>query len=129
MYSYKNIFKTETEGGDDMLPTKRDSGLFDKFFDNDFFTPTFNTMFASEVGTDDDGNTILEIEVPGFNKDNLNVEVADSILTIQGQTNKKKLFKRYSLGNVDEVKASIKDGILTLTLIEEKKESVKVTIE
>lgn len=92
------------------------------------FNPTFNTMFESVYDRDDDGNIKMEIEVPGFNKDNLSVEVSDGIMTIEGKAGKRNIYKQYSIGNIEDVKASIKDGILTLTLIEQVKRVKRITL-
>jgi HSP20 family molecular chaperone IbpA len=93
------------------------------FFDNDFFK-TSNSLFDDDVyySTNDEGQSVLKIDVPGFNKDNLKVEVSKSILTVQGETDTRKVFKQYKLNNIENVTATIKDGVLTLTLLKPKKE-------
>lgn len=112
-----------------LVPRFRTKSLFDTSIMDDFFKPTFNTFFECNCKTDDDGNAVLEIEVPGFNKDNINVEVGENILSISGETETRKLFKRYSIGDVEDINAHIQDGILTITLIEAKaKEPVKISI-
>lgn len=90
--------------------------LLDSFFD-DFFRPTFNNVFDSGWKEDKDGNNVFEIEVPGFNKDNIDVEVSNGVITVKGETESRKIYKRYQIGINQDVTASIKDGILSLTLI------------
>lgn len=79
---------------------------------------------------DTDGNTVLEMNVPGFNKDNITVEVEDNIMTIYGKNEREvEINRRYRLSeSVTEVKATVKDGILAITIIEEKT-SKKVKVE
>lgn len=101
--------------------------LSDDFFEG-LFLPTFNTMFESNFSKNEDGDTIMEIEVPGFNKENLAIEVIDGIMTIQGETATRKVFKRYSLNGVEDISASIKDGILTLIFVEQKKVAKKIEL-
>lgn len=78
--------------------------------------------------TNENGDSLLKIEVPGFNKDNLNVSIENEILTVEGKTDSRTIFKQYTLTNVSDVKAVIKDGILTLTLIRPKKTINKIEI-
>jgi HSP20 family molecular chaperone IbpA len=100
-----------------MLPTIRQQPtLMDSFFD-DFFRPAFGSMFDSGWKQDKDGNNVFEIEVPGFNQDNIDVEVNQGVITVKGETDTRKVFKRYQIGINQDVKAFIKDGILSLTLI------------
>lgn len=93
------------------------------------FNPVFNTMFESAYQRDDDGNIKLEIEVPGFNKDNLNVEISDGILTIEGRRNQRQIYKQYQIGNVQDVQATVQDGILTLKIIEPSKQVHKIELK
>jgi HSP20 family molecular chaperone IbpA len=105
---------------------KRDM-LHSKLLD-ELFNPIFNTTFESSHSVNDDGNTVLEIDVPGFNKSNLRVEIADGILSVYGQTDSRKINKQYSIGNIENVEASIQDGILKLTLMEPAKRVKKIEL-
>jgi HSP20 family molecular chaperone IbpA len=95
---------------------------------DELFNPVFNTTFESAYSRDDDGNIVMEIEVPGFNKDNLNVEISDGILTVEGQTDKRQMRKQYSIGNIEDVNASIQDGILSLTLVDKAKHVKRIEL-
>jgi HSP20 family molecular chaperone IbpA len=92
------------------------------------FNPTFNTMFESAYQRDDDGNIKLEIEVPGFNKDNLNVEISEGILTVEGKAGQRQIYKQYSIGNIEDIQATVKDGILSLKLIEQEKQVKRIAL-
>lgn len=90
---------------------------------NSFFTD-FDTLFGDTKHIEKDGSLVYEIEVPGFNKDNLSVEINEGILTIQGdredysnvKAGKKTIYKRLAISEVEDVSAKIEDGILYITL-------------
>jgi HSP20 family molecular chaperone IbpA len=124
------------------LPIKRKSGLLDRFFNNeslfDFdpfenLTEQFGRFFGPCCYTNEGGDVIYQIEVPGFNKDNLKVEISDGILTIRGEREVKdkyyagqsKFFKQLTVGDISEADAEVVDGILTLTVKRPQKEPGK----
>lgn len=100
----------------------------------------FNTFFEEPISTrqfldvyEDDKNVYVEAEVPGFEKESLNIDLQDDILSISGETNEEKEDKRYLYRerlkkafsrqirmpeevDKDEVKASYQNGILTVLL-------------
>ena len=107
------------------------------------------TPFKSEVGdlfwgyestTDKDGTTHIQIDVPGFNKDNLDISYSDSNITISGKNeklnrefNKTFTFYDYKLRDLTKTTAKIVDGLLTISFpkIEklEAKKSNKILID
>lgn len=96
----------------------------------------FSTAFDDYQYYNNDGDLIKEIEVPGFNKDNLAVEVSDSdgILIIKGERKnnegvERKIFKRYRLGAYESADAEIKDGILYLTIKTPKDKMQKIELK
>lgn len=108
----------------------RDNSLDDLM---DGFHKDFNRLFNSDrildgeslsECRDENGLVVYALDVPGFNKDNLSVEVADGVLTISGESEVRKensygrseIFKRLTVGDVVDAKAFIKDGILTVKL-------------
>lgn len=110
-----------------MLPAlrKTNDNFLSNLFNDNFLSDTITNFFDSAWKRDKDGNEVFEVEVPGFNKDNLSVELKDGILTIEGKTDIRRIFKRYTIGNIQDVKASIADGILSLTIIEPEAKTVK----
>jgi len=109
-------------------------------FKNDPFeslTRDFNSIFGCDCDCckrDKDDNLIYTLDVPGFNKDNLKVEVAEGILTISGESEVRKqdsysrgrIMKRFKIGEIEDAEATVKDGILTIKLKYPSKEiSVK----
>ena len=55
-----------------LVPRKRDFDLFDDMFDDPFFTRN-------------DNNFELEVDLPGFNKDNIKMTIDDGYLTINAK--------------------------------------------
>ena len=120
-----------------MLPFERKSNdnLFDLF--DDFFTKNSAALpdFRTDIKESGD-NYILEAELPGFNKEDINLEVKDSILTISAEHKEEKeekdekgnylrrerrygsFSRSFDVTGVDEknITAGYENGILTLTL-------------
>lgn len=107
------------------------------FFNTDFFNkPFMNSEFLPAVNIRDEENSYeLEMSAPGFNKEDFKITSEDGLLTISAETSsehkeEKKNYTRkefasssfsrsFSLpDNIEEdnVKASYKDGLLTLSL-------------
>ena len=74
-----------------------------------------------------DNNTILELKVPGFSKKDVEVSIDDDILYITADSGGKdelgfrsnSIKKRFNLpknSNASEIEASVKDGLLTITI-------------
>lgn len=95
----------------------------------------FEKMFTGSAYESAEGNVVYEIEVPGFNKDNLKVEVSDGLLTVSGTREKgsrksagqEKIFKQLKIGDAEIEIARVEDGILKLTF--KMPETVKTRIE
>ncbi len=122
----------------------RNNDLFDSFFDDMF--PTFNT--ASVMRTDireKDGNYLLDIDLPGYKKEDIKISLYNGNLTIQAEHNDSKEEKD-AKGNVirqerysgtcsrtfyvgesireSDIHAGYENGILTLQIpTEQKKEA------
>ena len=119
------------------------------------FDSFFNTL-DSLTGTDvkgyphynikklSDNKWIIELAIAGFDKDNINIEVKDSIMTISGELqstdeyiykgiSSKKFSKTFTLAEYTEVKsAEMKNGILSISLeknIPEDKKPQKIKIK
>jgi HSP20 family protein len=82
-----------------------------------------------------DGNFVIEVEVPGFKPEEVEVSVDDRVLTIQGERSSEskeersnyirterqrgRFVRRFTLpGSVssDAIQANVKDGVLTLEI-------------
>ena len=89
---------------------------------------------------------ILNMEVPGFNKENIEISLEQKYLTVEIDKEKKKeskteylLKERYEgkfsrtfyVGNIDKtnIKAKVEDGILSITLPKQELKQEKMQIE
>ena len=117
-----------------MLMPRRDFDLFDDdFFRDDFFKGEKNMLMKTDI-KETDNSYVLDIDLPGYNKEDIKVDVTDGYLTINAKTSKEnkdeekgKFVRRERFtGEVsrsfyvgedikeDEIKASFKNGILNL---------------
>ncbi|MGO4926906.1 Hsp20/alpha crystallin family protein [Streptococcus alactolyticus] len=122
---------------------------FDIF--EDFSRNLFNDFKSNLIKTDiheTDNEYLVEAELPGIPKENIQVTYEDGVLTISGQQQidtvdedkKGKLIRsersstslrrQYLLENVkeDEIKASYSDGILKVTLPKDSNKEIKNSI-
>lgn len=127
-----------------MLPSKL---FFDNFFD-DLDTPKkLDKMMKCDI-YEEDNNYVIEMDVPGFKKEDINMELDDGYLKISAEKKSdseekdgKKYVRRerhcyskcerqFYVGNIkdEDIKAKFKDGILKISVPkeEEKKETKKV---
>ena len=127
-----------------MLPSRI---FFDNFFD-DFEPPKkLDKMMKCDI-YEEDNNYVIEMDVPGFKKEDINMELDDGYLKISAEKksdNEEKDGKKYVrrerhcyskcerqfyVGNIkdEDIKAKFKDGILKISVPkeEEKKETKKV---
>ena len=124
--------------------------FFDGMFHDPFFTRPFENISAQNhiMKTDvheKDGNYLLEMELPGYQKEDIHAELKDGYLNVSAEHNASTEQKddkgncirseRYAgscrrtfyVGenvNREEIKASFKDGILSLSV--PKKDTKKV---
>jgi len=122
-------------------PKRMDHWFDTNFFDNPFGSlfSDFQTVFNDGVVTylDDDKNYVIELEVPGFNKDNIAVELAGGILTVSGKREVKtecfvgckEINKRYTVGDFQDATAAVENGILRITIKTPTAETKKVEVK
>ncbi len=122
-----------------MLP-RRNFGLdlFDEMFQDPFFTSRIDTMKPSIMKTDiqeKDGKYIMDIDMPGIPKENIQIQLEDGYLTISANHDEQKEEKdekgnyiyqerhtgqcsrTFYVGNAvtqEDIKANYKNGILQL---------------
>ena len=70
----------------------------------------------------------MEFDVPGLSKKDINVKVEDTVLSIEGDNEKRTFNKRYNIQEDWDVSKTtvVKDGVLTISIpkVEEKKTKV-----
>jgi HSP20 family protein len=134
-----------------MLPTitrRSFSPILSNLFDDDFFpvlSSRPSTMPAINI-KENEKNFTLELAVPGIDKKDLKIDIAEDVLTISSETKneteenkdgyKRKEFSYASFCrsfyipenvNRDKIGASYRDGILSVELPKQEEEKNKIT--
>ena len=128
-----------------MLMPRRDFDLFgDDFFRDDFFKGEKNNLMKTDI-KETENSYVLDIDLPGYKKEDIKVEITDGYLTINAKTSheendeeKGKYVRRETfMGECsrtfyvgedvkeEEIKASFKNGILNLEVPKENPEEKK----
>lgn len=135
-----------------MLLSRR-GNVFDDFFNDPFFTDAYQnrqTLMKTDI-LDDGTNYILDVELPGYKKDEVHAELKDGHLTIYAETapeegDEKNYLRRerftgsckrsFYVGSQlrqEDIKAAFENGILRLTVPKEAPKQVEenhyITIE
>ncbi len=125
-----------------MLMPRRDFDVFDDFFQDDFFRGKEKTNLMKTDIRETEDSFILDIDLPGYNKEDIKIDVTDGYLTIHAKTENKEekkekhkyIRRERFVGEVnrsfyvgddikkDEVKASFRNGILNLEIPKKKDE-------
>ena len=127
-----------------MIPRKRNEfDLFDSMFEDPFFERKENKWMKTDI-KEKGNNYIIEVDLPGYEKDNIQIEMENGYLKVSAKEENSKndeeegkyIHKERFYGecsrsfyvgdNVKEedVKASFKNGILTLTLPKEEQKKL-----
>lgn len=64
-----------------LVPRRNSFDLFDDFFRDDFFTRKQPTLMKTDIKEKDD-KYIIEMDLPGYEKENLNITLEDGYLQI-----------------------------------------------
>ena len=130
-----------------MLLTHRNN-LFDEMFQDPFFTRSFDDNSSHQIMKtdilDENGNYILEIELPGYAKDDIKADLKDGYLCISAEHKKTDEEKakhyihreRYTGGckrsfyigkhvSKENIHAAFADGILTFTVPKETPKAIE----
>ncbi|MBC5708253.1 Hsp20/alpha crystallin family protein [Hungatella hominis] len=137
-----------------MLLSRRNN-LFDEFFNDPFFNDsvqTRTTLMRTDI-EDDGTNYIIDVELPGYKKENVRAELKDGYLTIFAETSGssedsegrnflrkerysgscKRSFYVGSQLRQEDIKAAFDNGILKLTVPKEAPKQIEenhyITIE
>ena len=139
------------------LVTRNNLFDVDRFF-NDFWAPEraesqAATFFAPRVDiTEADGHYQITAELPGVSKDDIHIHVKDGIMTLEAESSQEdkeesegkvirrerrygKFMRSFNLGSdvhEEDIKASFKDGVLTLEapkLVEKAPERRRIEVQ
>ena len=127
-----------------MVPRRNSNGLdiFDDVFADPFFSEKENRIMRTDL-KEKEGKYYLEIDIPGFDKEDIKIELQDGYLTISAEKDNEKEEKHakylkrerfsgmcsrsYYVGdNVKEedIKANFKNGILTVEFPKEQEKKI-----
>ena len=70
-----------------MIPRRNDFDLFDDIFSDPFFTGTENKVMKTDIKEKKDKYEI-EMDLPGYEKDDIKIEIQDGYLTVHAKVNK-----------------------------------------
>lgn len=116
--------------------------IFDDFFMDDTTPETMKCDIYEK-----DGKYHIELDIPGFNKNDINIECHDGYLSVSAEksdSNEEKdknyikkervygrIQRQFYVGdvNTDDINAEFKDGILSITVPKEEKSIEKKQIE
>ena len=125
-----------------MIPRRKNEfDLFDEMFNDPFFTRGENKLMRTDIKEKND-HYELEVDLPGYEKENIKIELSDGYLTIHASMNKsvddekdsKYVHKERYVGNSsrsfyvgdnvkdEDIKATFKNGTLKLTFPKDKQE-------
>lgn len=134
-----------------MMVPRSNFDLFDDFFDEPHMRKPMDKLMKTDIKEHDD-KFVLDIDLPGYNKEDIKIDVTDGYLNVNAKMNneeedkeKGKFVRRerfygecsrsFYVGEdvkSDDIKASFKNGILSLEIPkvdEEKKTEEKKYIE
>ena len=128
-----------------MIPRRNGNGvdIFDEVFNDPFFSEKENKIMKTDV-KEKDGSYILEIDIPGYDKEDIQIELQDGYVTVTATKNEEKEDKHakylkrerfsgmcsrsyYAGENITEedIKANFKNGILTITFPKEPEKKIE----
>ena len=116
-----------------MVPRRNGFGFFDDFFEDEFFKGRTRDLMRTDIREKDD-KYIVDIDLPGFKKDEINAQLDNGYLTISASKGLDKdegdkkgryirreryagsMSRSFYVGDVkpEEVSAKFENGILTL---------------
>lgn len=97
-----------------------------------FMENCFDSVFSGTVMdrnktsvAEKDGNIVVQMEVAGFSKENISIDLKDDVMTVTGEAKEetenqqmqRSFSKTFSVKGIDaeKISAKCKDGILTIT--------------
>ena len=132
-----------------LLANRNFNNLFDDMFSDPFFTRSYDHTSSQIMKTDiheKDGNYLVEMELPGYAKEDIKADLKDGYLTITASRNETKeehdskgkcIRKERYTGSCnrsfyvgkeltqDDIKAAFSDGILRLSIPKEVPKAIE----
>ena len=131
-----------------LVPRKNDFDIFDSFFDDDFFPRKEHNLMKTDIREKKD-KYLVDIDLPGFEKENIDLSLKNGYLNIHAKVNKEehnkeeeKFVRRerffgecsrsFYVGDdikEEDIHAEFRNGILKITVpkkeLEDKSKQVK----
>ena len=128
-----------------MIPRRNGNGvdIFDEVFNDPFFSEKENKIMKTDV-KEKDGSYILEIDIPGYDKEDIQIALQDGYVTVTATKNEEKEDKHakylkrerfsgmcsrsYYVGenvNEEDIKANFRNGILTIEFPKEPEKKIE----
>lgn len=96
------------------------------------FDPFRNLTTGIDISRNETGYTV-EMAVPGYKPEEIDINLEDSLLTVNGKNEKRSFTRSFSLPDevdVDSIHAKVEHGMLTLTLpLSPKAQPKKIQIQ
>ena len=70
-----------------MIPRRHDFDLFDEMFRDPFFSWVENKVMKTDIKEKDD-KYLIDIDLPGYEKEDIKIEIEDGYLTVHASVNK-----------------------------------------
>ena len=70
-----------------MIPRRHDFDLFDEMFRDPFFSGVENKVMKTDIKEKDD-KYLIDIDLPGYEKEDIKIEIEDGYLTVHASVNK-----------------------------------------
>lgn len=118
-----------------MIPRRRDFDLFDEMFRDPFFNEGESKLMKTDIKEKKD-KYIIDIDLPGYEKEGIKIEIQDGYLTVHASINKEEndeekgkyvrkeryageCSRSFYIGDnikEEDIKAKFKNGTLTLEI-------------
>ena len=126
-----------------MIPRRNDFDLFDDVFGDSFFNEGASRLMKTDI-KEKKNEYIIDIDLPGYDKEGIKLEIQDGYLTVSAEKNEEKEDKHakylkrerftgmcsrsYYVGDnlkEEDIKANFKNGILTIEFPKEVEKKVE----
>ena len=118
-----------------LVPRRNSFELLDNFFDDDFFQKRNNSIMKTDI-KETDNEFIIEMDLPGYSKDNINLSLKDGYLKVHAKVEKEnnndenekyicherfygECSRNFYVGDLikeEDIDAEFKDGILKVNI-------------